>query len=55
VVTISVAQSREVIEIVRQALDDGITFYDNAWEYYHGKTESWLAWASKAGVTKPLS
>jgi predicted aldo/keto reductase-like oxidoreductase len=48
-------KSREVIEIVRQALDDGITFYDNAWEYYHGKTESWLAWASKAGVTKPLS
>jgi aryl-alcohol dehydrogenase-like predicted oxidoreductase len=42
-------------EIVHQALDDGITFYDNAWEYYRGKTESWLAWASKAGVTKPLS
>src|SRR3981189_303082 len=30
------------IEIVHRALDGGITFYDNAWEYYRGKTESWL-------------
>src|SRR5580658_6774823 len=30
------------LEIVHRALDGGITFYDNAWEYYRGKTESWL-------------
>src|SRR6202789_1301697 len=33
---------KSAIEIVRRALDGGITFYDNAWEYYRGKTESWL-------------
>ena len=33
---------RAAIEIVHRALDGGITFYDNAWEYYRGKTESWL-------------
>jgi hypothetical protein len=25
----------------------GITFYDNSWEYYHGKTESWLGLSLK--------
>src|SRR5271157_3357799 len=33
---------RTAIDIVHRALDGGITFYDNAWEYYRGKTESWL-------------
>src|SRR6202522_1154009 len=33
---------KTAIEIVRRALDGGITFYDNAWEYYRGKTESWV-------------
>jgi uncharacterized protein len=33
---------KTAIEIVHRALDGGITFYDNAWEYYRGKTESWL-------------
>jgi len=33
---------KTAIEIVRRALDGGITFYDNAWEYNRGKTESWL-------------
>ena len=33
---------KTAIEIVHRAIDGGITFYDNAWEYYRGKTESWL-------------
>jgi aryl-alcohol dehydrogenase-like predicted oxidoreductase len=33
---------KTAIEIVHRALDGGITFYDNAWEYYRGKTESRL-------------
>src|ERR1700691_65903 len=32
---------KTAIEIVHRALDGGITFYDNAWEYYRVKTESW--------------
>jgi uncharacterized protein len=33
---------KTAIDIVHRAFDGGITFYDNAWEYYRGKTESWL-------------
>ncbi|HZZ71392.1 MAG TPA: aldo/keto reductase [Pirellulales bacterium] len=32
----------EAIAIVHAALDGGITFFDNCWEYYNGKTENWL-------------
>jgi aryl-alcohol dehydrogenase-like predicted oxidoreductase len=30
------------IELVHEAIDAGITFFDNCWEYYDGKTENWL-------------
>jgi uncharacterized protein len=30
---------RTAVEIVHQAVDGGITFYDNGWEYRRGKTE----------------
>jgi aryl-alcohol dehydrogenase-like predicted oxidoreductase len=30
------------IELVHEAIDAGITFFDNCWEYYNGKTEDWL-------------
>jgi aryl-alcohol dehydrogenase-like predicted oxidoreductase len=37
------AASEEVaIEIVHTALDAGITFFDNCWEYNRGKSEAWL-------------
>lgn len=29
-------------EIVQQALDSGINFFDNAWEYHEGQSEEWL-------------
>ncbi len=29
-------------EIVHQALDAGINFFDNAWEYHDGQSEAWL-------------
>src|SRR5580698_5777222 len=30
------------IDLVHEAIDAGITFFDNCWEYYDGKTENWL-------------
>ncbi|HEX3569393.1 MAG TPA: aldo/keto reductase [Acidobacteriaceae bacterium] len=30
------------IEIVHKALDGGVTFFDNCWEYNRGKSEDWL-------------
>jgi len=32
----------EAIRIVRDALDAGVTFMDNAWEYHGGRSEEWM-------------
>ena len=37
----------EAMDMVHQAIDCGITFFDNCWEYYNGKTEDWLGRALK--------
>lgn len=33
---------REAIRIVHEAIDAGLTFMDNAWEYHDGRSEEWL-------------
>jgi aryl-alcohol dehydrogenase-like predicted oxidoreductase len=30
------------VEIVHRAMDGGVTFFDNCWEYNRGKSEDWL-------------
>jgi aryl-alcohol dehydrogenase-like predicted oxidoreductase len=30
------------IRVVHEAVDGGITFFDNCWEYHRGKTEDWM-------------
>jgi predicted aldo/keto reductase-like oxidoreductase len=35
------------LKIVQEALDGGITFFDNCWEYHRGKSEEWLGSALK--------
>jgi aryl-alcohol dehydrogenase-like predicted oxidoreductase len=30
------------VRLVRQAVDGGVTFFDNCWEYHRGKTEDWM-------------
>jgi uncharacterized protein len=32
----------DAIKIVHEAIDGGVTFFDNCWEYHNGKTENWL-------------
>ncbi len=32
----------EAIRFVHEAIDAGITFFDNCWEYYDGRAEDWL-------------
>jgi hypothetical protein len=32
----------EAIRLVHTALDAGITFFDNCWEYWNGRAENWL-------------
>ena len=33
---------KNAVQIVHQAVDGGITFFDNCWEYRRGKTEIWM-------------
>jgi aryl-alcohol dehydrogenase-like predicted oxidoreductase len=37
----------EAIRLVHEAVDAGITFFDNCWEYWNGRAEDWLGWALK--------
>jgi len=32
----------EAMNLVHEAVDSGITFFDNCWEYHNGKSEDWL-------------
>ncbi len=32
----------EAVRFVHEAVDAGITFYDNCWEYWNGRAEDWL-------------
>jgi len=43
----------EAIRLVHEAIDAGITFFDNCWEYWNGRSEEWLGRAlqrKRAGV-----
>jgi aryl-alcohol dehydrogenase-like predicted oxidoreductase len=37
----------DAVRLVHEAIDAGITFFENCWEYYNGKTETWLGQAIK--------
>jgi uncharacterized protein len=37
-----VAEERTAVALVQRALDEGVTFFDNCWEYHRGKSEIWL-------------
>jgi uncharacterized protein len=37
----------EAIRLVHEAVDAGITFFDNCWEYWNGRAEDWLGRAVK--------
>jgi uncharacterized protein len=33
---------KTAVNLIHQAVDAGITFFDNCWEYHRGKTEDWM-------------
>ena len=37
-----VKSEQEAIRLVHEAIDAGITFMDNAWEYHDGRSEEWM-------------
>src|SRR2546425_8462579 len=38
---------KEALAIVHEAIDAGVNFFDNAWEYHDGKSEEWMGQALK--------
>ena len=36
------ADESAAIRLVQEAVDGGITFFDNCWEYHRGKSEDWM-------------
>lgn len=41
------ADEKTAHRIVHEAIDGGITFFDNCWEYHRGKSENWMGKALK--------
>jgi predicted aldo/keto reductase-like oxidoreductase len=37
----------EAARLVHEAIDSGVTFFDNCWEYWNGRAEAWLGRALK--------
>jgi aryl-alcohol dehydrogenase-like predicted oxidoreductase len=37
----------EAIQLIHEAVDAGLTFFDNCWEYWNGRAEDWLGRALK--------
>jgi len=44
-----VSDEKEAIRIMRSAIDRGITFMDNSWDYNDGASEIWMGKALKDG------
>lgn len=42
-------QESESIRLIRSAIDQGITFMDNCWDYHNGKSEVWMGKALRDG------
>lgn len=45
---------QEAIRIIRTAIDRGITFMDNCWDYADGKCESWMGDALRDGYRQKV-
>src|SRR6185436_14444674 len=42
------ASKDEAVRIMHAAIDEGINFFDNAWDYHDGKSEEWMGEALAA-------
>lgn len=44
----------ESVNLIRSAIDRGITFMDNCWDYHNGKSEIWMGKALRDGYRKKV-
>ena len=45
---------QDAIKLVRTAVDQGITFLDNCWDYHDGKSEVWMGKALRDGYRQKV-
>ena len=38
----AVPERNEAIRIMHAAIDEGVNFFDNAWDYHDGRSEEWM-------------
>jgi aryl-alcohol dehydrogenase-like predicted oxidoreductase len=50
----SVADEQTAIRLVRQAIDNGVNFMDNCWDYHAGVSETWMGKALRDGYRKKV-
>jgi aryl-alcohol dehydrogenase-like predicted oxidoreductase len=50
----TIKHERRAIGLVREAIDLGITFLDNAWEYHHGRSEEIVGKALQEGYRQKV-
>jgi predicted aldo/keto reductase-like oxidoreductase len=48
----SASDEKVAMQMVKEAIDGGITFFDNCWEYHRGKAENWMGKALKGSRAK---
>jgi predicted aldo/keto reductase-like oxidoreductase len=44
----------ECVRLIRSAIDRGVTFMDNCWDYHNGKSEEWMGKALGDGYRKKV-
>jgi aryl-alcohol dehydrogenase-like predicted oxidoreductase len=50
----TLASADDAIRVVHEAVDAGVNFFDNAWEYHDGRSEEWLGRALEGRRDKVL-
>lgn len=49
-----IRQEQESIKLIRSAIDRGINFMDNSWDYHNGRSHRWMGQALKDGYRQKV-
>ena len=49
-----IKEEQESIKLIRTAIDRGINFMDNSWDYHDGRSERWMGKALKGGYRQKV-
>jgi|GEM_PF-2203754 len=49
-----IREEQESIKLIRSAIDRGINFMDNSWDYHNGRSHRWMGQALKDGYRQKV-